>query len=140
MSKTESFRAQHKEIGELVLRVEKDLSPDKLRAPGKAEEVRSTLSSLAGKLAIHLAMEDKSLYPQMLSSNNDEAKKMADSYAKEMGTLAGAFKDYVTKWGNAGIIRDDAEAFCAQTKEVFTLLKKRVEREEAHLYPLRDIV
>lgn len=140
MSKTESFRAQHKEIGTLVLQIEKDLTPDGLRVPGKAEEVRSILSALAGKLSIHLAMEDKALYPQMLSSNNDAAKKMAESYMQEMGALAGAFKDYVAKWSNGTVIRENAETFCTQTKEVFTLLKKRVEREEANLYPLRDVV
>lgn len=140
MSKTESFRVQHKEIGDLVGQIEQLLIPEALYDPAKANEVRSILAALSGKLSIHLAMEDKALYPQMLDSGNAEAKAMAESYMKEMGALAEAFKGYATKWNSGAAIKTDPDAFCTETKGVFDLLKQRVVREESHLYPLRDTI
>lgn len=136
MAKTTSFRAQHEVLAEIVTSIETKLTS--ISNDGVAEEVRTLLSSLSGKLLVHLAMEDKSLYPNMISSDNDDAKKAAEEFMTEMGTLAEAFTGYVKSWPSADKIKEKPDEFSSQTRAVFQALKDRIGREEATLYPLAD--
>ena len=136
MKKTDLFRTQHKEIAALVGEIEQKLSPVISESDG--DVIRKSLSSLSGKLMIHLAMEDRNLYPAIVTSGDENAKKMAETFMTEMGTLAGAFKDYTGKWPSGATIAANPADFCTQTKAVFGALKDRVGREEATLYPLAD--
>ncbi len=136
MARTDSFRTQHKDLAEVVTSIEGKLAS--ISEEGVADEVRTLLSSLSGKLMVHLAMEDKSLYPTMLSSDNDEAKKVANAFMTEMGSLADAFKEYVGAWPSAIKIKENPDEFCNQTKAVFQALKDRIQREESTLYQLAD--
>lgn len=136
MSRTDSFRTQHIEIVALVTDISSKLNPATL--PAQADNVRSTLTSLAGKLSFHLGMEDKHLYPLMLQNANPQTKQMAEKFMAEMGTLADIFKNYTQKWPSADSIKKDPEGFCVQTKEIFKALADRVQREESQLYQLAD--
>lgn len=138
MARTDSFKEQHKEMLELVKQINHKLDPAALAKD--AVEVRSILSALAGKLLVHLAMEDKNLYPVMLGSSDENAKKMAQSFIDEMGTLATTFKSYTTKWASPQLIQADSAGFCNETKAVFQALGQRIGKEEANLYPLADKV
>lgn len=136
MARTDSFKQQHKELLELVKQITHRLDPATL--PQNAAEVRSTLSALAGKLVVHLSMEDKNLYPVMINSNDENAKKTAQSYMDEMGTLAASFKEYTQKWPSPQAIQNDPAGFCTETKAVFQAIGQRIGREESTLYPLAD--
>lgn len=138
MSRTASFRTQHKELVEIVQAISAKLNP--AAAAAEADQIRHLLSSLSGKLNFHLAMEDKSLYPAMLASTDPAAKKAATEFMNEMGGLATAFKNYVAAWPTAAAIKEKPADFCAQTQGVFAALGKRVEREESVLYALADKV
>jgi len=135
MSRTDSFRTQHKEIVALVTDISSKLNPATL--PVQADNVRSTLTTLAGKLSFHLGMEDKHLYP-LMQNVSPQAKQMAEKFMAEMGALADVFKNYTQKWPLAESIKKDPEGFCTQTKEIFKALADRVQREESQLYQLAD--
>ncbi|MBN8530323.1 MAG: hemerythrin domain-containing protein [Alphaproteobacteria bacterium] len=134
MLRTESFRIQHKEIAELMISIENNLP----LLPQEAESLRRKLSELAGKLSVHLAMEDKSLYPAMVNSASEEARTTATVFMHDMGDLAATFKAYTTRWPGADAIREDTGGFVNETRKVFQALRNRVAREETVLYPLAD--
>lgn len=136
--KTDSFKTQHKEIADLVGQVEKMLDPASVTV--KADEIRTLLVTLSGKLSVHLAMEDKVLYPAMINSSNATAKSTAEKFATEMGTIGGVFKGYTDKWKTGAAIKADAAGFITDTKGLFTALKDRVVREERDLYTLAEQV
>ncbi len=136
MARTDSFKEQHKEMLELVKQINSGLDPAKLAQD--ASQVRSTLSALAGKLLVHLSIEDKNLYPVMINSSDENAKKTAQSFMDEMGTLAGIFKDYTNKWPSPQAIQANPAGFCEETKAVFTAIGQRIGKEEATLYPMAD--
>lgn len=136
MARTDSFKTQHREMQEIVTQITARLNPSIL--PDHADEVRKLLSTLSGKLSVHLAMEDKSLYPTMLNSGNEEAKQTAENFMTEMGSLAATFKEYVQKWPSAATIKENTAEFCTQTKAIFAALSARIDREEHSLYPLAD--
>ena len=41
-----------------------------------AKEIASHMNTLAGKISMHLLMEDKHLYPNLIERGNDEVKRM----------------------------------------------------------------
>lgn len=135
MAATDSFRKQHQEILAVVESIEALLNPATLAA--KAVEARALLSSLLGKLSIHLAMEDKSLYPRLEQHALPEVRDTAKKFSAEMGGMKPLFADFGKKWADAAIKADGA-AFCAETKTLFAALRERVQRENSLLYRLAD--
>ena len=136
MSKTAAFRRQHEEILEIAGQLVPYLkAPDQI-AP-KSEIVRKILSQLFGVLNIHLAMEDKVLYPQMLRSANARMREMAERYQAEMGGLGEAVQAYKAKW-SCSAIAGDPTGFAAATEGLLQALSKRIEAEDGELYPLFD--
>lgn len=129
-----SFKDQHKEVGALVASIEAQMA--KGAASMDADKVQHELSSLVGKLKIHLAMEDKSVYPRAEASANAELKACAGKMKQEISGLAGALLSYNDKWVVAAKIKEAPQAFIDDTKGVFAALKKRVQMEETQFYPL----
>lgn len=135
MARTTSLRQQHDDIAQIVMQMKSIV--DGGRAEAEAATVRSALNTLGGKLSVHLSMEDKVLYPVMLSSTVANAATMAKQFQTEMGGLAGAFKGFSDKWTETAI-KQNAAGFTAEAKQVISLLVDRVQRENTQLYPLAD--
>jgi hemerythrin-like domain-containing protein len=138
MARTDALRQQHNEMLAIATRIASLLKPDELSVEQTANAVRSDLSALAGKLMIHLAVEDKNLYPALSTSPDITAQGMAKKFQEEMGGLAQAFKDYTSSFPTGKAISSDPNSFITRTNAVFTALKQRIEREERDLYPLAD--
>ncbi len=136
MARTDMFRTQHEGIMEIAEQILSGLNPDDLSRD--AGEVRSKLSKLLGKLQIHLAMEDKTLYPQLLQHKDTMVRTTAKRYADEMGGISAALKGYTSKWANPRLIQANPPDFISETKALFGTLSKRVERENNDLYPMVD--
>ena len=136
MAYTAKFRARHGGILNVAKSIAQHLDAERLRKD--AREVRHLLSVLHGKLSVHLAMEDKSLYPRLLRHHDGDIRALTQRYIDEMGSLAGAFKDYVGHWPTPSAIQADPERFIAETGGVFDALGKRVAQENGELYVLAD--
>jgi len=136
MARTDSYRRQHDELVEIVTEISGKL--DSLRLSKDATEVRTLLSKLMGILKIHLAMEDKSLYPQLLKSPDPVARKLAQKFIDEMGAIGTVVEKYVATWPNALSIQKDANGFIIETRKLFDALGKRIIRENNELYKFVD--
>ncbi len=136
MSYTKRFRAQHTDMLAIVTEITPHLDVDVLTI--NATETRLLLSKLLGKLAIHLAMEDQSLYPQMLDHTDERVKEMARKFIDEMGGLGEAVNAYRNKWPSDLPIQEEPAEFIAQTNEIFIALANRIERENRELYKMVD--
>lgn len=132
MGYTDKFRTQHDEI----LKAAGDITAQ-LKGQCDAAAVRKLLSALAGKVNFHLAMEDQALYPRLMESGDASVKNRAVKFKDEMGGLGKVFTDYNAKW-QVSAIRADTAGFANETRKVFGALAKRIERENAELYPLAD--
>lgn len=130
------FSNQHEEILKLANDLAKHLNIDSLKQD--ASPARIVLSGLAGKLKVHLAMEDKSLYPQFMQSGDENTQRTAEEFQSEMGGLAQAFNSYVSAWPSSLAIQENSVPFIEQTKQIYEVLTKRIEREESTLYPLAE--
>ena len=76
---------------------------------------------------VHLAAEDKSLYPDLRLLNHKDAtvKALAGRYINEIGGLKAAFEAYRGKWPSSASIQANAHSFRSETTTVLQSLKKR---------------
>lgn len=136
MSITKHLRAQHDELLKIAGELGGLFEPEKLKAD--ASTARSTLSRLAGKLTVHLSMEDKNMYPTLLGHSDEEIRDQAKRFIQEMGGIGIAFRQYLDKWPTAQYIEQDPDSFIAETKDIFKALGTRIEKENTKLYPVVD--
>ncbi len=104
----------------------------------QAEQIRSLLTSMTGKIKVHLAMEDDVLYPKLFQHKNADVRATAKRFFEEMGGLKKAFSDYVGKWQGPAAIQKDPSAFMNETKAVINALAERVKKENTELFPMAD--
>lgn len=85
-------------------------------------------------LLMHLAKEDKLLYPQLARSPVPQTADLAARFATEVCGLAQDYAAYMQRWP---IERIEAEwpAFGRETRAILSALSARIVREEAELYP-----
>ena len=135
MSISVNLRQQHAEIAESVRRIETALDPSGLAR--SAGEMRTSLANLFGKLSLHLAIEDNSLYPSLEKHADARIRELRTKFARDMGGLKPNFEAFTRKWTESEI-RANAAAFCAEAKKVFAALNDRIKRENTALYPLLE--
>lgn len=134
--RTEKFRGQH---NVLVYHAE-DLytRATSIETIEDAKAARKLLNHFAGKLVVHLAKEDKSLYPTLLKSSDPKVVALTKRFIREMGDLAETFEGYTKRWVNPQTILENNEDFAAETKSIVTALGQRIDRENNELYVLAD--
>ena len=94
MSATQQFRTQHQEILALAGEIGGLALP--LVKTGAESQIKAKLNALSGVLSVHLAMEDKSLYPALIGSTNAAAKNTATLFRDQMGGIAAAYKAFAS--------------------------------------------
>lgn len=134
MGPTENFRRQHIEARELIKHIQ-DLS---FAVDDHADELRAMLAKLRGALKVHLAMEDKSLYPSLLAHQDPNIATLARRFSEEMTGLAGTFLDFTKGWAERGAMEKAPEKFRSELKAVARMLTLRMDREDRELYPLLE--
>lgn len=135
MAITESLRKQHAEMVEAVRQIDAGLDPQRLAA--SAGEIRNRLSALLGKLTMHLAVEDNSLYPSLAKHANPKLREIGSKFASEMSAVKPSVEAFSKKWTESAITKD-AAGFCAEAKKLFGVLGERIKRENTELYPLLE--
>lgn len=105
-----------------------------------AKEIATAIVQMSGKIKLHLAAEDATLYPAMEKSTNAEAMRTARSFRSEMGLLAKAYAVFVARWNTPTSLANDPEGFRADANEVLKALFQRMQREDRQLYPLAQRV
>lgn len=136
MTATQRYRAQHAQIVALVSQIWALLEDADLSK--KTADIRNLISSLVGKLSIHLAMEDKSLYPKLMSHDNLEVRGLSKRYSEEMGSLGDDFTKFNRRWLTAAMIEQDPVNFVGELKLILTSLQTRIEKENNGLFKLVD--
>ncbi|VAW34941.1 hypothetical protein MNBD_DELTA02-869 [hydrothermal vent metagenome] len=101
-----------------------------------ATEVRSLMTSVGGKLLVHLSGENSNVYPPLLASEDPAVKATAEKFQKEIEEVKAALASYTGNWPTAASIEGKPAEFIDETKKVFALLTERMAREDKELYTL----
>lgn len=83
----------------------------------------------------HLKVEDWTIYPMLAAHPDAAVAAKARRFSDEMGGLASAFAHYSRRWTTL-TIQSNWAGFRSETAEIIAALTRRIEREEAELYPL----
>ncbi|HYE48297.1 MAG TPA: hemerythrin domain-containing protein [Azospirillaceae bacterium] len=134
MRPTDNYRRQHTEITTLLEQLHALLL---VPQPAAGDSLAATLRRLTGKLTVHLAMEDQSLYPRLLQSPDARIAATAARFQQEMSGIREAFQQFLGRWTDAAIQADRA-GFSAALDALSAVLSRRIERENTELYPLLD--
>lgn len=130
---TATLRQQHAEVVAAIAAIEQAL------AAGRAGcELRPLVAALGAKLTLHLAAEDRMVYPQLQASQEPAVSAMARRFAEEMGGLADAFAAFARRYGGDAAIDADRAGFAAAFHALVAAVLARVRAEETELYPAVD--
>ncbi len=134
MADTKQFSEQHEDLMSVAHQLAIALGAGALARD--AWEVRGLLSTLAGKLKVHLALEDNILYSALLESPDENVRNVSQQFLDEMGGIAKAFQVYIEKWPHAMAVEERPQEFSDETQVILTILAERIEKEEKILYPM----
>lgn len=87
---------------------------------------------------VHLAKEDKSLYPRLLESGDRAIVSLTQRFIDEMGDLSATFGARTNRWGSPANIFERRDDSAAETAQVLGALGQRFDRENNELYNLAD--
>jgi hypothetical protein len=136
MARIDAFRKHHDDILTIAHQINAQL--DDAYSDSTAERLRMLLAKLAGLVNLHLAMEDRALYPQLLAHADAEIAETARRFNDEMGAVAASFVAYIKAWPTASAIKKAPMRFTTESKMIFNALSKRIHRENEELYVLLE--
>ncbi len=134
--RTEKFRGQHNVLVFQATDLHKRATS--IETIEDAREARQLLNHFAGKLVVHLAKEDKSLYPTLLAATDPKVVALTQRFIREMGDLAATFDSYTKSWVSPQKIFENKDEFAAETTAIVTALGQRIDKENNELYVLAD--
>lgn len=102
-----------------------------------ANDATAAISGLDILLVEHLEAEDGWMYPPLISSADEDVRRIASDCFEDMGGILGAWIAYRDQWSIEAILASPA-VFARATDGVIGALALRVERENTELYPLVD--
>ena len=108
-----------------------------IAAPAPDADFSSVRWRLNTVLSVHLAKEDRLLYPLLRRSADSTTRALAERFDAEMGGLANLHRDYCARWPIAAV-EADWPGFCHDTRTLIALLRRRMAREDSQLYPRID--
>jgi hypothetical protein len=105
-----------------------------------ANAIVGQLVAMSSVIKLHLAAEDRVLYPALIGASDPLVAETGKRFQQEMGDLAQAYAAFVSRWNLASKISHDPEGFRSDANDVFKALHLRVQRENRELYPLAEHV
>jgi hypothetical protein len=129
----DKFQRDHARINDSVTKLRELVRSG---IPANAAAICTVLLDMNTVIKLHLAAEDRFLYPALSGSSEPNAAATARQFQDEMGGIAKVYGEFAGKWLSPDKIRNGAEAFRAEANAVFKALNERIQREERALYPL----
>jgi hemerythrin-like domain-containing protein len=105
-----------------------------------ADAIAKKIVSISSTIKLHLAAEDRTLYPRMLGSDDPDIAQIGKTYQAEMGNIASDYMEFSRKWNLESKVSDNPEGFKEEANNIFKSLHQRIQRENRNLYPLAERV
>ena len=131
----DTLKQQHEEINE-ILNVLSLLIPDEKAR--KSRIVEGLLKDLAQKVSDHLALEDDTLYKELLVHPDPEVQRTARNFLSGSHELRRLFTEYVHHACRPDSKHKECEEFVKESKDLFEMLEQRIGIEEERFYPVAE--
>jgi hemerythrin-like domain-containing protein len=101
-----------------------------------AAAILHQLIEMSSVIKLHLAAEDRVLYPAVIKATDPVIAQMGRRYQTEMGGIAAAYTAFVARWNLAANIAENPQTFRDDANTVFKSLHERVQHENREFYPM----
>ena len=133
----DTFKQQHVDLFRAITAL-RELA--QLGVKEHAEGILQLMVSISTAIKLHLAAEDRVLYPALTDSSDPVTAQTGRRFQQEMGGLAAAYGVFARPWNRVGKIAGNPQGFKDGANIVFKALHERVQRENRELYPLAERV
>lgn len=100
-----------------------------------ARDIAQSIESLSSTVKLHLAIEDRILYPSLQKGGDPHLAAMSREYQEDMKGIASEYIAFSRRWNSAAALKADAETFRAEANVVLKALYMRMLRENTEFYP-----
>jgi iron-sulfur cluster repair protein YtfE (RIC family) len=100
-----------------------------------AARIAARIVGMSGNIKLHLAVEDRMLYPTLRASGNTVIARMSNLYQLEMDGIVAAYMTFAAKWNTAAHLLADPEQFRNEANSVLRTLFERMKKEDHEFYP-----
>jgi hemerythrin-like domain-containing protein len=104
------------------------------------EAILKQLFAMNSAIKLHLAAEDRMLYPALAGAADPLVAETGKQFQSEMGALAATYAAFAARWNLSAKISADPQGFRDDANTIFKALHQRVQRENRELYPLAEKV
>lgn len=99
-------------------------------------QLHAALHVLRARLALHLAIEDRFLYPQVEAADRSDTQGVTHALRHELGHLDQSLTELVERFDDAAAIDEAPEQFRLRLHSLLGSLEQRMAQEEAQLFPI----
>jgi hypothetical protein len=128
----DKFKHQHVDILSGIARL-RQLARDGVAR--NAQAISAGIVAVSGIVKLHLAVEDRNLYPALEASGDGELVDLSRAYQREMDGIAGAYLQFAGRWNTPRQVAAEPEAFRDDANVVLRQLFERIRREDREFYP-----
>ena len=131
------FKDQHVEILQGIANLRK------LAHAGVQENARNIarqVVSLSEVVKLHLAIEDRILYPALQQANDTRLASMGQAYQHDMKGIANAYIAFSRRWSSAEAVASQADQFRTEANTVLKTVHARMQKENTEFYPAIEML
>lgn len=128
----ERFKNQHIQILEGIASLRK-LAHSSIS--DNAHHIAQQITALSTVVTMHLAIEDRILYPSLQNGSNQKLADMGKAYQADMKGIANAFIAFSRKWSTAIAVVNQPEMFRTEANQVLKAVYDRMQKEDTEFYP-----
>ena len=100
-----------------------------------AAQIAQGVVAMSSTIRLHLAVEDRLLYPALQSGGNAELARLGAQFQREMGEIASSYMAFARRWNTAERVATDPEGFRAEANMALRRVYERMRREDRDFYP-----
>lgn len=104
-----------------------------------ATAIAEELKALGRIVVMHLAAEDRVLYPSLSKQPNAKLAQMSRQYQEEMGGLANELQTFIRRWIRVNELAHHPEEFRSEANQVLAAAHARIQRENREFYPMVEM-
>lgn len=129
----EKFKQQHVDILSCIAQL-RNLS--KSGVSKNADAISKLIVTMSSTIRLHLAVEDKMLYPALEKGGDVALASLGRKFKSEMTGIASAYLDFARRWNTASTLMNNPDGFRTDANIVLKTLYERMRREDTDFYPL----
>ena len=100
-----------------------------------AAEIAQRIVAMSSTIKLHLAVEDRVLYPALRKGSDPALARLGAQFQQEMEAIASAYMAFARRWNTADSVKSNPEGFRADANTVLRTVYERMQREDRDFYP-----